>query len=370
MWKALRPDAARSLGDPMVRERFPSYVGILEGRFRARYLVAKELELERPSLDDQASLEDAWRIHDAAAEEFRNFLADERKGEQLPKETVPAYSFLDLKADLASKLVENCCLCERRCGAKRKRGKTGICGLDATALVSSAFLHVGEEAPLVPSGTIFFTGCTFSCVFCQNFDISQEWRRSPQGRPVDGEALAKIATRLADSGARNVNYVGGDPTSHAHVVLDSLRHQDRNVTQLWNSNLYASSELMALLLDVVDFWLPDFKYGNDDCARKYSKVDNYWEVVTRNHALAHDVGSGEVIVRHLVMPGHVECCTKPVLNWLADHAPNVVVNVMGQYRPEYKARRFPEINRRPTREEMNEARAHASELGLVWRLVA
>ena len=178
-------------------------------------------------------------------------------------------------------------------------------------------------------------------------------------------------------GARNINYVGGDPTPSTWIILDAIRQLRVNIPQLWNSNMYCSKECMMLLLDVMDFWLPDFKYGNNECAEKLSKVKNYWEVVSRNHKLAYEQtvanGSSGMIIRHLVLPGHVECCTRPVLEWIAENCPKALVNVMSQYYPTHlvpKSKNYRDINRRVSPEEMRKAYQLADELGLVWRPVS
>lgn len=218
--------------------------------------------------------------------------------------------------------------------------------------------------------------CTFRCVFCQNHDISTVI----DGVEADGEKLASLARHLKREGARNINYVGGDPTPSSYVILDAIRNLARtgtNIVQLWNSNFYCSKELMTLLFDVMDFWLPDFKYGNDNCAETLSKVKKYFDVVSRNHKLAYDEtvvdGSSGMIIRHLVMPGHIDCCTKPILEWIAKNTPLALVNVMAQYHPDYLVPRSPEyrdINRRVTAKEMKEAYDYADALGLLWRPVS
>jgi putative pyruvate formate lyase activating enzyme len=137
-----------------------------------------------------------------------------------------------------------------------------------------------------------------------------------------------------------------------------------------------SREAMELLMDVIDIWLPDFKYGNDVCALRLSGAPKYVEVVTRNLSMA--ASSGDMIIRHLVLPGHVDCCTKPVLRWISENMPRdrVLVNVMDQYRPEHLVARRPdgprwrEISRRPSAEEIREAREYAGELGLVYEPVS
>jgi putative pyruvate formate lyase activating enzyme len=181
-----------------------------------------------------------------------------------------------------------------------------------------------------------------------------------------------IIESLRNEGAANINLVGGEPTPNLHVILQSLNLARVNVPILWNSNMYLTPEAMQILADVVDIWLPDFKWGNDRCAVKYSRVIRYFEVASRNHIVAHE--NGDMIIRHLVMPGHVECCTKPILAWIAENCPHALVNVMGQYRPEYSVLREPskygEIARRPSEEEMEEARNYADTLGIVWRPVS
>ena len=130
---------------------------------------------------------------------------------------------------------------------------------------------------LIPSGTIFFYGCTFKCVFCQNSDISQVWRKMTflPPHPVTAEDLATISKQLYAHAVKNINYVGGDPTSDLHIILESMKYHDMNLCLLWNSNFYNTPEALDLLLDVIDLWLPDWKYGNDECAEKYSKIHNY-----------------------------------------------------------------------------------------------
>ena len=248
----------------------------------------------------------------------------------------------------------------------RASGRRGACRLDWDVYVHTAFLHMGEESPLVPSGTIFYGGCNFTCVFCQNYDVSQTAARS--GFKATPKSLALLQDLLAARGARNINHVGGDPTPSLHVIMESLIHVKSDIPQLWNSNMYMSTEAMEILVDVIDIWLPDFKWGNNKCARRLSIVPNYVETVTRNLAIA--ARHGDMIIRHLVMPNHVECCTKPVLKWIADNLPRdrIVVNVMGQYTPYHFVERNPgkwrDIARRVSWAEVEESRRYAESLGL------
>jgi putative pyruvate formate lyase activating enzyme len=367
VWRLLRPDAVEVWENEEVRSRLSHYHGVLRGVKAAKYRVVKRVPVE---LEKGISLEEKWKIHGEKAKEFREVY--EEVGSEPSRLTAmhsPPYSLLDLKVELAYSMLESCRFCEWKCGVNRLKGENGVCGLDSEVRVASAFLHMGEEAPLVPSGTIFFTGCSFKCAFCQNWDISTD---PYNGVPVTPQELASISLKLYKEGARNINYVGGNPDQQLHVILASLKYMDANVPLLWNSNMYMSFEALSLLVDVIDIWLPDFKYGNDECAKRLSKVPRYVEVVARNHKVAYQ--HGDMIIRHLVLPGHVECCTKPVLKWIAENCPRALVNIMDQYRPEHLVARYPEmypdIARRPSAKELEEAYRYADELGLCWRPVS
>ncbi len=259
------------------------------------------------------------------------------------------------KIKKANEIMRSCRFCERRCGVNRLNGGKGHCGV-LEAKISSEFIHWGEEPELVPSYTVFFSGCTFNCVYCQNWDISQ----SPDsGVYIKPETLTKM---IEEQNARNVNWVGGDPTPNLYYILQVLEKLKRNIPQVWNSNMYLTEDSMELLDGIIDVYLTDFKYGNDKCARKLSNVKNYWEIITRNHLLARK--QAEIIVRHLVLPNHIECCSRPVLEWIAENLENVRVNVMDQYHPEWKAHEHKEISGRLTDREFNEALTIARELDL------
>ncbi len=369
-WEILRPDAVTVWMDNRVRDRLSWYYAVMKNLAPAKYRICKRIEAPKDpwSIND---LEELWSIHEDLAKEFDDVYRDIREGRMGIEElSQPKHSFLDVKARIAWLTIEECTLCERRCKVNRKKGEKGACGLDYRVYVHSWFHHYGEEAPLVPSGTIFYGGCNLKCVYCQNHDISQE--NPTGGIEVDAKELALMQKELRRTGARNINHVGGDPTPSLHVILESLLYLDVNVPQLWNSNMYCTAETMKLLREVIDIWLPDLKYGNNECARRLSLVDKYWETATRNIKWAHDWS--DIIVRHLVLPNHIECCTKPVLKWLAENCPRALVNIMEQYRPEFLVARMPEkwpdIARRPTLKEMREAYRYAKELGIVYEPVS
>lgn len=356
--------------DTKVRERLGWYYDVMREIKPAKYLICKSIQCNKDL--KSSSNGDLWAEHERLVEIFSKKITEikSKNRVEIPEKTVN--NFLDLKAEIARRNLDSCTLCEWNCHVDRNHGQVGVCRLDNKTRVASWFRHFGEESPLVNtngSGTIFFSGCMFRCVFCQNWDISQF---PLAGRQVDGIMLARIMRDLYEQGVHNINFVGGEPTPNIHTIIDGMVNLDCNIPMLWNSDMYASVDAMKLLLEIIDIWLPDFKYGNDLCARKLSNVPNYFSMVARNHKIASE--NGDMIVRHLVLPNHLECCTKPVLDWIAQNCKNVLVNVMGQYRPDYKVLRFPEkypeISRTLNQSELDEAYAYAEKLGLEFRQVS
>lgn len=327
------------MGD--IRALLSKYFNILEGNGTAKYIHCKHIPISFNTTD---STENLWEKHDNALQ--NNKIHD----------IEPKQSLLDLKIELASRIFQECHFCERRCGVDRRK-KTGNCGVKQAG-VASEFLHIGEESVLIPSYTVFFSGCTFHCVFCQNWDISQRIH----GVYIKPSILADLIDRRKSQGARNVNWVGGDPTPNLTYILSVLKQCNVNIPQVWNSNMYCSTETMKLLEGIIDLYLTDFKYGNDECAKRLSKVDNYTRIVKRNHKIAHD--NGEMIIRHLVIPNHIDCCSKPIIKWIADNLPNATVNIMAQYRPEYKAYDYEDISRHVSLEEVLQVKDYANKLNI------
>jgi len=270
---------------------------------------------------------------------------------------IPVQSLLDLKIELADRIFENCHFCERKCNVNRKE-TTGACGVQE-AKIASEFIHLGEESILIPSYTIFFSGCTFHCMFCQNWDISQR----SCGYPFLPSVVAKMITKKQQQGAINVNWVGGDPTPNIPFILKVLKESNDPLPQIWNSNMYCSLKTMQLLNGVMDLYLTDFKYGNDVCAEELSKVTDYSTIVQRNHILAAQ--QGEILIRHLVLPNHLACCSQPILERIKKHLPRAPVNIMAQYRPEYQAHQQAMINRQLTTLEYQQVLKLAKDLDIV-----
>ncbi len=357
MWRLTRPDAAAILEDPRVKKSLPRYVEIVKNKKQAKFVIAKSMAVD---FDQNAPTETLWKIHGEALKEFYNY-EQELDGGGSPERVLGGErSFLDLKVDLARRVMSSCVFCVRRCGTDRLSGERGYCRGGVEFSVSSTFPHHGEEPELVPSGTVFTCGCTITCIHCQNWGISQ-WRE--HGTPVKADKMADLVESLRRQGCRNLNMVGGDPTPNTYLWLDTFRHVDESIATVWNSNSYYSQETAELLANFIDLYLLDFKYGNDECSSAISNAPGYWEACTRNHLMAKRYG--ELIIRVLVLPGHNECCTRPILEWIAENLGHWTrVNLMFQYRPEWRARERPELRQRLSRREIQEAVEIAEKAGL------
>ena len=264
MFESTRPDAINALELENVKKALPRYREILLSKEKARFIIARENGL------------------------------------------------LKKKVDEAYNILKSCELCERRCHINRAEGKLGMCKVGNKLLISSAFQHWGEEPFFVPSFTIFFMGCSFHCQFCQNYTISQ-WYES--GHIVTVKELAEIIDE--NSCCRNVNFVGGEPTPHLPFIFDCLQYVKSNIPTVWNSNFYMSERSMDVLKDIIDVYLSDWKYWNNECAERLSKVKNYLDIIRRNHDLAFK--DSEMVIRHLVLPNHFECRTKNILKYISDN---------------------------------------------------
>lgn len=222
-----------------------------------------------------------------------------------------------------------CDVCAERCLVDRHAGELGVCGLPADARVYKEYVHLGEEARLVPSHTIYLSGCNFRCAFCS--DDAQVRAPLAHGVSVPPAALARRIGERRAQGARNVNFVGGLPDVNVLYILRVLERCPPDTAVVWNTNLWTTPEAIAALTGVVWTWLVDFKFGSDGCAKKLAGARDYLRTITELLPLA--AGAGAVLVRHLLMPGHLECCTRPVLDWLAANLPEIPVNIMTGYHP-------------------------------------
>ncbi|TRO52272.1 radical SAM protein [Candidatus Bathyarchaeota archaeon] len=349
MWKLLRPDAKTVLLDKKVRLSLARYFGVMENDKLAKFLIAKKLEANFNKAD---SLDKLWMLHKKLTEKFYIFQNEIDNQQKLIKDLdTPECSFLDLKIEIAQRILKKCHFCIRRCEINRHKGESGYCRCGTKTLISTIFPHTGEEPELVPSGTIFTLGCTLRCIYCQNWEISQWF---DPGEAYSPRQLADAVEALRREGCRNVNLVGGDPTSWLTQWLETFKQVNVNVPIVWNSNSYYSIETARLLAGFVDVYLLDFKYGQKNCAEKLSDAPNYWDTCTQNHLYAKKYG--ELIIRILVLPKHLECCTKPILRWITENlGTSVRVNLMFQYHPKWRSQEKPELNRSLTETERKRA---------------
>lgn len=270
---------------------------------------------------------------------------------------------------------EICTSCPRHCGADRN-SVNGFCGVPEQPKVAKAFLHMWEE-PCISgskgSGTVFFSGCNLKCVFCQNYEISQE----SYGRVITISRLQKIFLELIEKGAHNINLV--NPSHYTKSIKEAilpLKKQGRiNIPIVYNTNGYDSPENLQDMKGIVDVYLPDFKYFSEKTAVKYASAPDYPHVC-KNAIIEmyNQVGSPVLdsqgivqkglIIRHLILPGHVKESIS-ILDWISENLPEgVYVSLMSQYTPYYNAKNFPEINRPITRNEYYRAVEHLYKLGL------
>ncbi|MDG5818565.1 radical SAM protein [Natronococcus sp. A-GB7] len=290
----------------------------------------------------------------------------------LPPET------LEARVDDLWERYADCDLCAYDCGVDRTAGRVGTCQVDDTAYVSTYFPHFGEEDCLRGhngSGTIFLANCNMKCVFCQNFETSHEAR----GEPATPAEIAEMALELEARGCHNVNFVS--PTHHSPHLVEAVRiatEAGLDLPIVWNCGGYERPEILERLEGIVDIYMPDVKWGEDAAAATYSKAPNYWSNVTDSLREMHrqvgdlrldDTGlaTGGLLVRHLVMPNHVESAQR-VLEFLADEiSTKTFVDVMAQYQPYYKAAEaefYEEINRPITADEYAAVVDHARDVGL------
>ncbi len=271
-------------------------------------------------------------------------------------------------------MSEICNQCPRQCGVNRENS-IGFCGVQQLPKVAKAFLHMWEE-PCISgtrgSGTVFFSGCNLKCIYCQNYDISQ----NNFGIAISNERLQEIFIELINKGAHNINLV--NPSHYTEAIKEallSLKQRDRlNVPVVYNTNGYESVDTLKSMDGLIDVYLPDIKYFYDETALNYSRAQNYPEVSKKAVLeMFRQVGSPildeglikrGLIIRHLILPGHTKESIK-ILDWISENLPkSVYVSLMSQYTPYYEAHKHSEINRPITRHEYEKVVNHLYKLGL------
>ena len=270
---------------------------------------------------------------------------------------------------------ENCLLCPRKCGINRSTGQTGICGVSSEIKVARAALHYWEE-PCISgkrgSGAVFFSGCSLHCVFCQNREISD----GKEGKVISKERLSDIFMELAGKGANNINLVTpGQYIPDIVWAVNDAKSRGMKLPIIYNTSGYENVTELKLLEGIVDVYLPDFKYMDSTLSARYSRAKDYpsvakqalSEMVRQQPDVVIDDATGliqkGVIVRQLLLPGHVNDA-KAVLKYLYDtYHDHVYISMMSQFTP-IALKDYPEINRTVTRREYERLVDYALEIGI------
>lgn len=273
------------------------------------------------------------------------------------------------------KELEKCSICPHMCGINRNNGQIGRCKSSNKVKIALYSVHDFEE-PCVSgengSGTVFFSNCNMNCVFCQNYEISQQGK----GKEITIERLAEIFLEQQNRNVNNINLV--TPTSYVPQIIEAIKIARVNglkIPIVYNTNGYENVETIKMLEGYIDIYLPDLKYAEDNLGLEYSKVKNYFEIATTAiKEMYRQVGSPKLnndgiiekglIIRHLVLPNNIEN-SKKVLKWIKENMDkDVYVSVMAQYFPTYKAKQIENINRKLTKEEYEEIENYLYDLDI------
>jgi len=275
---------------------------------------------------------------------------------------------------VARAALADCHLCAHHCGVNRLAGEQGLCHAGAETRVFIAQTEVSDELELIPTFAIALSGCDLRCAFC--ITGKESWNPRA-GEPLDPTRIAEQAEAALEAGAKTIMILGGEPTIHLPAALEIVAALPDEAKLIWKTNAHGSAQARALLDGLFDVWLADYKFGNDTCAERLARIPDYTRIVRENllwisgRAVAADVRrlctkseirnpksengrassrrllqtqrSSELIVRHLVMPGHVECCWRPVAEWLATNLPAVKVNLRTGFWPAWQALRYSEL---------------------------
>lgn len=271
-------------------------------------------------------------------------------------------------------MLEKCTICPHKCGIDRAK-RLGRCKSTGKIKIALYSTHNFEE-PCISgtkgSGTIFFSNCNMNCIYCQNYEISQ----LSKGKEISIEELANIMIKQQEKGVENINLV--TPTSYSLHIIEAIKiakNKGLDIPIVYNTNGYENIETLKLLDGYIDIYLPDLKYYDNELGKKYSKVNNYFEIATESiKEMYRQVGSPKLnekgimqkglMIRHLILPNNIEN-SKQILKWIKENIDNnVYVSIMAQYFPTYKAKETEDINRKLTRQEYEEVENYLYELNL------
>lgn len=273
------------------------------------------------------------------------------------------------------KQLYKCEICPRKCEVNRNNNQIGWCKSTDRVKIGLYSIHNFEE-PCISgdkgSGTVFFSNCTMNCIFCQNYEISQLGK----GKEISIEELSNIFIMQQEKGVHNINLV--TPTSYVYQIIEAIKiakAKGLNIPIVYNTNGYENIETIKALNGYVDVYLPDLKYAEEKLATEYSGAKNYFEVATKAiKEMIKQVGKIKlnedgiiqkgVIIRHLVLPNHIEN-SKKVLLWIKQNLPNdIYVSIMAQYFPTYKAKENQELNRKLTKKEWEQIEKYVEEIDI------
>jgi putative pyruvate formate lyase activating enzyme len=243
------------------------------------------------------------------------------------------------RARAALEALSRCSLCAWRCAVDRTRGPAGSCRTDAIPRIFHEGIEWAGEEALVPTFVVSLSGCNMSCSFCLTGESSQNGRA---GTILDADALGERIKAAAPL-LRSVTILGGEPTIHLDGALEIAARVPRELPLVWKTNAYASPEGLSLLEGIPDVVLADYKFGNDDCAVRLANVPRYTDVVRDN--LLWAARTSRLLVRHLLMPGHVDCCLAGVAAWMSVHLPGTPLSLMTGFLPLFRAAGDPELGR-------------------------
>lgn len=259
---------------------------------------------------------------------------------------------------LAQSRMMDCRFCAFECGVDRTRGPAGVCRSDSSPRVFHEGIEWAGETALVPTYVVSFSGCNFACPFCLTGAESQD---GSAGIPLDARSIA-ARVRQAAPLLRSVTILGGEPSIHLPGALTLAARLPASLPLVWKTNAYASRGGLRLLRGIPDLILADYKFGNDECAIRLAGTPDYGRVVRSN--LRWAVRTSSLIVRHLLMPGHLSCCLEPILEWMAGELPTTPFSLMTGFLPVFRSAEVAGLCRTNRSAEVEEARRRTLARGL------
>ncbi|MHA2620424.1 MAG: radical SAM protein [bacterium JZ-2024 1] len=306
----------------------PRYLKVLANDASANYLICRKIPVDADI--ESMSYVSLVRLHGEILGTFRAAASDEEFFDNLLVEE-PLFSLLDLKREILLHALHRCRLCLHHCEVDRIAMPSGICDLDTVLRVA----HMATESEwiedIAPVLSIYLSGCNFRCFYCNVPEITFQPNTGEQWEPAP---LALVLRDAYDEGVRTVKFTGGEPSLHLLGIADILAHCEWNFPVALHTNLYISPSFLPIMEGMFDIIIADFKFGNDACAKDIAGCPAYLDAVTRN---LESLASTDLFVRHIVLPGHLECCTFPILDYLRDKRPTGGIQVLFNYTPAHAA---------------------------------